>query len=74
MTWASGDSGPPPILHRSQADTESLSQFRLGQSEMFTQLAGAIGGRRVAISWGPEDRERPSTEAAAAFASNTTLV
>ena len=27
-----------------------MSQFRLGQSEVFTQLPGPIGGSRVAIS------------------------
>src|SRR5437016_3414718 len=36
LTRAPGYSGPLPVLHRSQAHTEGMSQFRLGQSEMFT--------------------------------------
>src|SRR6266542_4313405 len=40
LTRASGYSGPLPVLHRSQAHTEGMSQFRLVQSEMFTQLPG----------------------------------
>src|SRR5204862_99416 len=50
LTWAPGYSGPLPVLHRSQADTEGMSQLRLGQYEVFTQLPGAISRGRVAIS------------------------
>src|SRR6266853_5269864 len=33
-----------------------MSQFRLGQSEMFTQLPGTTCRRRVAISWSGRSR------------------
>src|SRR6266446_4854844 len=36
LRWASGYSVPLPVLHRSQTDTERLSQLRLSQSEVFT--------------------------------------
>src|SRR5579864_2563595 len=50
LTWAPGDSGTLPILYRSQTDTEGVSQLRLGQSEVFTQLPRATSRRRAAIS------------------------
>src|SRR5437763_12995069 len=49
MTWAADDSGPLPVLHCSQTGTEGMSEFRLGQSEVFTQLSGATRRRHVSI-------------------------
>jgi len=50
LARAPGYSGPLPVLHGSQTDTERVSQLRLGQSEVFTQLPGATSGRRAAVS------------------------
>src|SRR5260370_31753892 len=59
LTWAPGYSGPLPVLYGSETHTEGISQFRLGQSEVFTQLPCTTSRRRAAVSLTGRSRMAP---------------